>query len=485
MDATELVGSERRMKIRQLWKRLFPALKSEAEVLQAKESRDRLAANNIDIFVASAEFSNKENTLTQLKNEENSIVRISRSNECMELETKHVCIATGSRPNRPSSLSNGVVIPWTAGRVVCSTEIVNLPALPNSIVIYGGGVIAVEYATVFAKLGVGVTLFGNEENFLPFVEKELRKSLRTNMKNNHVLFVEDDIEEIAVDRHIQGDTDVRVSFSSKYTKDGKVYSKKRTLKVDMLLYSAGRDMNSDNLGLENVAVEIGKYGRIMVDKTFKTSSKISSIYAVGDVIGPPMLASSAQAQARNLAELLFASRQSISIEDKDNDLDVEVDDFFSTVDSESKDGDTLFGDLTGDKVNDAPLTLWSIPEVSSVGVSYESIVRSGLRVDDIIQGYAYFRDSARGRLSGTNDGYLKVVCKPYNKDTHVIIGVHIFGEGANELIQLGALLVHSKTTVQTVSKTPFAAVTLTGLFQAACDDCLRQIQASRKDEDAQ
>jgi NAD(P) transhydrogenase len=484
VDATELVGSERRMKIRQLWKRLFPALKSEAEVLQAKESRDRLAANNIDIFVASAEFSNKENTLTQLKNEENSIVRISRSNECMELETKYVCIATGSRPNRPSSLSNGVIIPWTTGRVVCSTEIVNLPALPNSIVIYGGGVIAVEYATVFAKLGVGVTLFGNEENFLPFVEKELRDSLRTNMKNNHVLFVEDDIEEIAVDRHIQGDTDVRVSFSSKYNKDGKVYSKKRTLKVDMLLYSAGRDMNSDNLGLENMDVELGKYGRIMVDKTFKTSSKISSIYAVGDVIGPPMLASSAQAQARRLAELLFATRPSIAIENKDNDLDVEVDDFFSTVDSESKDGDTLFGDLTGDKVNDAPLTLWSIPEVSSVGVSYESIVRSGLRVDDIIQGYAYFRDSARGRLSGTNDGYLKVVCKPY-KDSHVIVGVHIFGEGANELIQLGALLVHSKTTVQTVSKTPFAAVTLTGLFQAACDDCLRQIQASRKDEDAQ
>jgi NAD(P) transhydrogenase len=346
-----------------------------------------------------------------------------------------------------------------------------LQSLPNAIAIYGGGVIACEYATVFATLGVGVTLICREENFLPFLEKELRDSLKSNMKKNHVLFVEDDISAISLDNG-----SVRVKVSSKYMKSGKELVKNRIFKVDIFLYSGGRDSNSDNLGLENVAVSIGKYGRIIVDTNFKTTSNLL-IYAVGDVIGPPMLASSAQAQARRLSERLFAEQDDVTVtnvdENSSSDMDLEVDSFFSSNNNEKSGDDTLFGDLTGDKANDAPLTLWSIPEISSVGLTYENAVAS--HAENIFQGYAYFKDTARGRLSGTADGYLKIVSKQTSSSSHVIVGVHIFGEGANELIQMGALLIHSKTTLQQVSKTPFAAVTMTGLFQIACDDILRQV----------
>jgi len=483
LDASSSSGSERRIQTRSLWKKLFPVLKTEAEVLQAKESRERLTNNNVDIFIGNAEFSNRKYTLTELKDERNSVIRVCRPNECIEIETQNVCIATGSRPNRPNDIK-GVSIPWEVGKVVCSSEIANLPVLPNAIVIYGGGVIAVEYATVFATLGVGVTLICREENFLPFLEKELRESLKNNMRKNHVLFLDDDddIEAISIDKNFQGDSSVRVKVSSKYMKSGKEVVRSRVFKVDIFLYSGGRDSNSDNLGLEHVDVSIGKYGRVVVDSKFKATSKFG-IYAVGDVIGPPMLASSAQAQARRVAERLFAQEEDMMMTltsvdtsvDESSDMDLEVDEFFSPNNEKGSD-DTLFGDLTGDKVNDAPLTLWSIPEISSVGVTFESAVASNNHADNIFQGYAYFRDTARGRLSGTADGYLKIVSKQVSSSSHVIVGVHIYGEGANELIQMGALLIHSKTTLQQVSKTPFAAVTMTGLFQIACDDILRQVR---------
>ena len=194
-----------------------------------------------------------------------------------------------------------------------------------------------------------------------------------------------------------------------------------------------------------------------------------------------MLASSAQAQARRVAEQLFAEEEDTvltCIDENSSDLDLEVDDFFSTSGDKMSDSNTLFGDLIGDKVNDAPLTLWSIPEISSVGLTYE--IAAANQAENVFEGYAYFRDTARGRLSGTADGYLKIVSKQMSSSSHAIVGVHIYGEGANELIQMGALLIHSKTTLQQVSKTPFAAVTMTGLFQIACDDILRQVRDKKE-----
>ena len=118
---------------------------------------------------------------------------------------------------------------------------------------------------------------------------------------------------------------------------------------------------------------------------------------------------------------------------------------------------------------DAPLTLWTIPEIASVGLSIEQAKQKSMV--GLVEGIAYFKDMARGRLSG-GEGFLKVVARRESRGRHVIIGVHIIGEGANELIQLGSILVHSKSTLEQVSRTPFAAVTLSGLYQMACDNAL-------------
>lgn len=125
---------------------------------------------------------------------------------------------------------------------------------------------------------------------------------------------------------------------------------------------------------------------------------------------------------------------------------------------------------------EAPLTLWTIPEVSSVGLSVEQAAKKGwlhhTQGGKVVTGYAYFRELARGRLSGDLNGFLKVIARADSPRKHVILGFHVVGEGANELIQLGSILVNSETTLEELSNTPFAAVTLSCLYQMASDDAL-------------
>ena len=130
------------------------------------------------------------------------------------------------------------------------------------------------------------------------------------------------------------------------------------------------------------------------------------------------------------------------------------------------------------------MTLWTIPELASVGMTKDKAIATledGATESSVIEGIGYFNTCARGKLSGEEDGFLKVTAK-YNKQkkAHEIVGVHIFGEGANELIQLGSVLVHSTgVTLEAVSNTPFSAVTLSGLYQAACEDALNRFALTK------
>ena len=164
-----------------------------------------------------------------------------------------------------------------------------LVALPTSTAIIGGGVIAVEYATVFAQLGVGVSLICSNEEFLPFLEDEIRQSLKSRMSKEHILFVRDTIKEIQVDNSSIGvvlNQPNHMKISNNQNNSNIKIMPERRLKVDLVLYSGGRNANSEGLSLENVNVNITKYGRIVVDKFFRTTSAYS-IFAIGDVIGPP------------------------------------------------------------------------------------------------------------------------------------------------------------------------------------------------------
>ena len=149
---------------------------------------------------------------------------------------------------------------------------------------------------------------------------------------------------------------------------------------------------------------------------------------------------------------------------------------------------TLCGDLSGGSTLDAPLTLWTIPEIASVGYTVEQAQAKAPTAccrDSIVTGYAYFRETARGRLTGGEESFLKIVAwRKKDSACHSLVGVHIMGEGANELIQTGSILIHAEVALQQVSKTPFAAVTLSGLYQVACDDALMKLaRMRRRDEE--
>jgi NAD(P) transhydrogenase len=474
---------DRKKQIKSLWRRSFPILKTEAEVLQAKETRDRLSSNGIDLFIGSVEFVDAEG------NGSDVTLRVCRPTECVEVVARHAAIASGSRPNRPSELPSGVHLPFLKGRVVTASEMA-LVALPTSIAIIGGGVIAVEYATVFAQLGVGVSLICSDDEFLPFLEGEIRSSLRERMSREHILFVRDTVREIRVDNSSIGVV-LNPSISKRTPMKDRVLPERR-LKVDLVLYSGGRNANSEGLELEAVNVSTSKYGRIVVDKAFRTTSS-KSIYAIGDVIGPPGLASAAQQHGRSVSETLFGGSEDDD-DDEDDDGDYaefsdEQDNFFSSSSTGTEGGqdglqqdaaDTLFGASSGTITMDAPLTLWTLPEIASVGATLKQAQKIEPR-DKLVEGRAYFKDMARGRLSGDSQGYVKIIAKIGAK-RHTIIGVHIIGEGANELIQLGSILVHSAASLESVSRTPFAAVTLSGIYQMACDDALLKSPMRKKNK---
>ena len=433
-------------------------------MLQAKESRDKLATSGVDLYVGEA-------SMVKLTDETNGI-RVCRPSGCVELPAKHIIIATGSRSFQPCQLVNKVPINFVKGKVVTADSLSSLSQLPRSIVIIGGGVIAVEYATVMAQLGrastfiilfvylfdlyytmtgVGVTVISPEDEILPFLEKETRKSLLRQMRRNHILFINEPIANIEIKEDTNGDeTNTKEELAKlrkrqigavKVMVTDKKKKKPRILSTDLLVYCGGRNANSEGIGCENLGLNIGKYGRILVDGNFQTS--VDGIYAIGDVIGPPGLASAAVQQGRFVAHHLFSNdsvdhltrtihqgKNQIKI-DIEEDFDTEIDDFFQLKEYQSPAmSSLLFGskDGTARKVSDSPLTLWTIPAVASVGFSINDALEEGyVSLDDIIEsnddlynvfsskgilvtGYGYFRDCARGRLTD-KDGFLKIVAQ--------------------------------------------------------------------------
>ncbi|CAN0504405.1 unnamed protein product, partial [Ectocarpus sp. 12 AP-2014] len=255
----------------------------------------------------------------------------------------------------------------------------------------------------------------------------------------------------------------------------------RRLRVDLVLYSGGRDANSETLGCDAAGVDLARYGRIKVDGSFRTSNP--RVHAIGDVTGPPGLASSAQMGGRAVATYLFNDKmqklKQFMLETSTEMEDV-VDDPFFAAEAESASGaqrtseqlqqyeqtamlgsDDSMADAAGgaegdslfERVAGAPLTLWTIPEISSVGLTEEQAVAEGMRKasqgGSMVTGYAYFKDIARGRLSGGDAaGFLKLVARADGPTRHVVVGVQIIGEGANELIQMGSILIQSKSSLE-------------------------------------
>ena len=376
--------------------RLHKTLDHEVEVLQHQFMRN--AVKNVH---ALAKFTGPNRaTLT------------SESGEISEVEFAHALISVGTRPHRPEG------IPFDHERIFDSDEILDMKALPRTLTVIGGGVIGVEYATIFSALDVPVTLIEPRDTILDFVDRELVDDFIHQMRDRGMTIRLG----AAVKEIIAKPGGVEVSLA-----DGRV------VKSDALLYAAGRSGNVGSLGLDVVGIETDSRGRIKVNaETFQTSAP--HIYAAGDVIGFPSLASTSMEQGRVAACHAFGIK-----------LPPPPETF--------------------------PYGIYAVPEISTVGQSEEQVRQSGVGYEC---GVARFRETSRGHIMGVNSGFLKLI---FALDTRRLLGAHIVGEGATELIHIGQAVINLGGTVDFFVNNTFNYPTLAEAYKIAGLDAWNRMGA--------
>jgi len=331
------------------------------------------------------------------------------------LSADKILIATGSRPRRPEGF------PFEDPDVVDSDTILELERIPDTMTVVGGGVIGCEYASLFACLGVKVTLLESNPKLLGFLDEEVRELLERR-------FVEMGIELVFNDDVLRV-IDVPGPGVKVETKAGRRFA------AGKLLVAAGRSSNTQDLGLETIGLATDKRGRIAVDAGFQTS--VPGVYAAGDVIGNPALASTGMEQGRlAVCHAFGGTEQCVRIE-------------------------TL------------PYGLYTIPEVAYVGLNEEECRAKGI---EYAVGRARYRENARGQIVGDLEGLLKLVFRPADKK---LLGVHIMGEKATELVHLGQLAMELGGTIDTFAQACFNFPTLTMLYKRAAYHALQQLAQPR------
>ncbi len=327
---------------------------------------------------------------------------------------KSILIATGSSPLRPA------LFPFGSPEIYDSDTILQLDGLPERLAVVGAGVIGSEYACTFAILGTHVDLVDNRDVLLPFLDREVSRALAVAMKRDGVAFR---WKEQVRECQPRGSAGIRLRFSSG-----------TTLTVDAVLVAAGRKSNTEKLNLPAAGVAVGERGLIPVDDHFRTN--VPHIYAAGDVIGFPALASTSMEQARR------AVRYALGLEVR-----------------------TGISHLL-------PNGIYTIPEVSMVGETEESLKKQGV---DYVVGRAQYQDNARGRIIGDVDGFLKLL---FRRGDMKLLGVHIMGEQATEIVHVGLMAMLASCTADVFIEACFNAPTLGALYKSATIDALLQASDS-------
>ena len=321
-------------------------------------------------------------------------------------------LATGSRPSHPSE------IPFDGRIVVDSDDVLSLTAIPSRLVVIGGGVIGCEYASIFAALGVRVTLVNSKERLLMQVDTDLSDALRQELTRRLGVQVVLDAAVTAV--KVDGELGL-VTLG-----DG------RELVADCVLYCAGREGNTTELGLETAGVRTNTRGFVQVDAAFRTANP--KVFAAGDIVGFPALASTAMEQARVAMCHAFDLRYKTAV---------------SAV---------------------LPYGVWTIPELATVGLGEDDARAQGIPVEI---GKAWFRDNPRGQIIGDTEGFVKLV---FRTDDQTLIGASVIGEGACELIHVPAAVIQFKGTLDYFIQTVFNYPTLSDAFKYAAYDGLQRLQ---------
>ncbi|HHL39758.1 MAG TPA: Si-specific NAD(P)(+) transhydrogenase [Deltaproteobacteria bacterium] len=375
--------------------------KSEVIRRQMEVIIDHFGRNNIEVVYGEASFVDAH-TLAVRRG----------GGESERLRGEIIVIATGTRPARPPE------VPFDSTHIYDSDTILELDRLPASIAVVGGGVIGCEYACIFASLGVKVTLIDKRERLLGFVDAELVTSLLYWMRHMGIT--------------VRGGEQVTgITVEGK----GRVVTRLASGKIvvtEKLLYTMGRVGNTDRLNLEAVGLEADDRGLLKVDSAYRTA--VPNIYAVGDVIGFPSLASTSREQGRIAV--------CHAVEDH----------------GEACALPSLL-----------PYGIYTIPEISMVGETEQTLTEKGVPYES---GTALFQEVARGQIIGDVHGMLKLL---FHRETLRLLGVHIVGERASELIHIGQAVMSFGGTVEYFRDVVFNYPTLSDAYKQAALNGLNRL----------
>jgi NAD(P) transhydrogenase len=373
--------------------RVQHVIKTEVDVIQAQLSR-----NNVELMTGIGGFVDPHT------------VRVTSGGQERTFCAEHIVIATGTKP------AANAKVPINGRNIIDSDQVLNMPELPKSMIVVGGGVIGVEYTCMFAALGVRVILVEKRPRLLEFADSEMVEALSYNLRDHRVtLRLNEEVE--SVEETAEG------------TVVAKLESQKK-LSGDALLYAVGRQGNIDELNLEAAGVKCDPRGRIIVDSEYRTAQP--NIFAIGDVIGFPSLASVSMEQGRIAAAGAFGKK------------------------------------LISNPAS-YPYGIYTIPEISFIGKTEEQLTDEDVPYE---VGVAYYREIARGQIRGDTTGRLKIC---FHRETKQLLGVHVIGEGASELLHIGQAVMILGGTVEYFVDTVFNYPTLAECYKAAAFNGLNKL----------
>jgi NAD(P) transhydrogenase len=363
--------------------------------------RSQLMRNRIDLIEGHGRFIDPHTVQIE---EDSQAERITVSAD-------FIVIATGTKPVRPSGVE------FDENRVLDSDGILDLNSLPASMVVVGAGVIGIEYASMFAALGTKVTVVEKRSDMLDFCDPEIIEALKFHLRDLAVTF-----------RFGEEVTAVDVGAAGTVT----TLASGKQIPAETVMYSAGREGQTEHLGLENAGLETDHRGRIFVDDHFQT--KVDHIYAVGDVIGFPALAATSMDQGRLAAYHAFG---------------------------EQCDGMTAL----------QPIGIYSIPEVSYVGATEVELTNDSIPYE---VGVSRYRELARGQIAGDSYGMLKLLVSTHDR---TLLGVHIFGTSATEMVHIGQAVMGCGGTVDYLVDAVFNYPTFSEAYKVAALDVTNKMRA--------
>jgi NAD(P) transhydrogenase len=378
--------------------RVQHVIKTEIDVTEAQLHR-----NNVEMLIGVASFVSTS--------PEQTVVQVTNSKGAGTYAARNVLIATGTKP------ACSARVPINGKSIINSDQVLDIPALPKTMIVVGGGVIGVEYTCMFSALGVRVTLIERRPRLLEFADQEIVEALSYHLRDARVTMrLNEEVESVEE----MPDGTVVANLESK-----------KKLQGDTLLYAVGRQGNVDELNLSNVGVDSDSRGRIPVDKDFRT--KAPNIFAVGDVIGFPSLASVSMEQGRIAAARAFGDDHILS------------------------------------NPSFYPYGIYTIPEISFIGKTEEQLTEEDVPYE---VGVAYYREIARGQIRGDTTGRLKLI---FHRITHAILGVHIIGEGASELLHIGQAVMALGGKLDYFVDTVFNYPTLAECYKVAAFNGLNRV----------